>query len=67
MAAADDQDLSSLSLAAGQPSLGETLAATVDLSLLYDGGLELPRDALAEGLLSGVLEALAELNEQLDL
>ncbi|MEO7423163.1 MAG: hypothetical protein ABIU87_12310 [Ornithinibacter sp.] len=64
--AADDQEWSSLSLPAGH-SLAETLAATIDTPLLYDGGLELPRDALAEGLLSGVLEALAELNEQLDL
>ncbi len=65
VAAADDQDWSSLSLPEGH-SLVETLAATVDIPLLYDGSLELPRDALAEGLLSGVLEALAELNEHFD-
>lgn len=65
VAAADDQDWSSLSLPEGH-SLAETLAATVNITLLYDGRLELPRDALAEGLLSGVLEALAELNEQFD-
>jgi hypothetical protein len=66
VAAADDQDWSSLSLPAGH-SLAETLAATGDIPLHYDGGLELPRDALAEGLLAGVLEALAELNGQVDL
>lgn len=66
MAAAADHDWSSLSLPGGH-SLAETLAATGDIPLLHDGGLELPRDALAEGLLSGVLDALAELNEHVDL
>jgi hypothetical protein len=66
VAAADDQDWSSLSLPEGH-SLAETLAATVNIPLLYDGSLVLPRDALAEGLLSGVVEALAEVNDQLDL
>jgi hypothetical protein len=66
VAAADDQDWSSLSFPEGH-SLAETLAATVDIPLLYDGSLQLPRDALAEGLLSGVQEALAEVNDQLDL
>jgi hypothetical protein len=65
VAAADDYDWSSLSLPEGH-SLAETLAATVNIPLLDDGRLELPRDALIEGLLSGVLEALAELNEQFD-
>ena len=65
VAAADDQDWSSLSLPEGH-SLAETLAATLDTPLLYDGRLELPRDALAEGLLCGVLEALAEMNEHFD-
>jgi hypothetical protein len=65
VAAVDDYDWSSLSLPEGH-SLAETLAATVNIPLLDDGRLELPRDALAEGLLSGVLEALAELNEQFD-
>ena len=65
VAAADDHDWSSLSLPEGH-SLVDTLAATVNIPLLHDGSLELPRDALVEGLLSGVLEALAELNEHFD-
>ena len=65
VAAADDQDWSSISLPEGH-SLAETLAATIDIPLLDDGSLELPRDALVEGLLSGVLEVLAELNVHLD-
>lgn len=65
VAAADDQDWSALSLPEGH-SLAGTLAASVDIPLLSDGSLELPRDALSEGILSGVLEALAELNEQFD-
>jgi hypothetical protein len=64
VAAADDQDWSSLSLPEGH-SLAETLTATINLPLLLDGRLELPRDALAEGLLSGVLEALADMNAQI--
>ena len=46
--------------------MAETLAATIDIPLLYDGSLELPRDALVEGLLSGVLEVLKELNVHID-
>lgn len=65
VAAADDQDWSAMSLPEGH-SLAATLAASVDMPLLSDGSLELPRDALSEGILSGVLEALAELNEQFD-
>ena len=65
VAAAENQDWSSLSLPEGH-SLARTLAETINIPLLYDGRLELPRDALAEGLLSGVLEALTELNEQVD-
>jgi len=61
VAAADDQAWSSLSLPEGH-SLAETLAATINLPLLLNGRLELPRDALAEGLVSGVLEALADMN-----
>ena len=64
VAAADDQDWSSLSLPEGH-SLAETLAATIDIPLLYDGSLELPRGALAEGLVAGVVEVLAELNAHL--
>jgi hypothetical protein len=65
VAAADDRDWSSISLPEGH-SLAETLAATIDTPLLDDGSLELPRDALVEGLLSGVLEVLAELNVHID-
>lgn len=65
LAAADDLDWSSLSLPEGH-SLADTLAATLGVPLLYDGRLELPRDALAEGVLSGVLEALAEVNGEID-
>ena len=64
VAAADDQDWSSLSLPEGH-SLAETLAATIDIPLLYDRSLELPRGALAEGLVAGVVEVLAELNAHL--
>jgi hypothetical protein len=65
VASADDRDWSALSLPEGH-SLAGTIAASVDIPLLPDGSLELPRDALSEGVLSGVLEALAELNEQFD-
>lgn len=65
VADADQQDWTSLSLPQGH-TLAETLAASADIPLLPDGRLELPRDALSEGVLSGVLEALAELNEQVD-
>lgn len=65
LAAADSQDWTNLSLPAGH-SLAEVVAATIDIPLLQDGRLELPRDALAEGVLAGVIEALAELNEQVD-
>lgn len=61
VAAADEQDWSTLRLPGGH-SLTETLAATVNLQLLSDGGIELPRDALSEGLLSGVRQALTELS-----
>lgn len=61
VAAADEQEWSSLSLPGGH-SLTETLAATINLQLLPDGRLELPRDALSEGLVSGVREALTELS-----
>jgi hypothetical protein len=65
VAAAGEADWSSLSLPEGH-SLAGTLAASTDIPLARDGSLELPRDALSEGVLAGVLEALAELNEQFE-
>jgi hypothetical protein len=64
VAAAADQDWSSLSFPEGH-SLAETLAATVTMPLLYDGRLEMPRDALTEGILSGILEVLAEVSSSI--
>lgn len=64
VAAADDQDWTSLILPEGH-SLAGTLAATVNIPVLDDGRLVLPRGALAEGLIRGILEALAEVSSSI--